>query len=131
MVFTADQSPSPFLPPSPLSSLAFPSLSTNQRQEYIDRLERILYTNIRPWWLGNSVVDLENGMREKGGREGGRAEGRREGATQHHPNTKAEEWRGIPALYLIWTHVHTYIYDQEVSTSTMTSMGTTLALLPK
>lgn len=41
--------------------LAFPSLSTNQRQEYIDRLECILYTNIRPWWLGNSVVDLENG----------------------------------------------------------------------
>jgi len=53
--------PSPPSPPSPLFSLAFPSLSSDQRQGYIDRLELILFTNIRPWWLGNHVLDLENG----------------------------------------------------------------------
>ena len=52
----------PPLPPlHPLPSVLPSQPFIGQRQGYIDRLELILYTNIRPWWLGNHVLDLENG----------------------------------------------------------------------
>jgi hypothetical protein len=41
--------------------MAFPQLTPTEREEYVSRLETILYENIYPFWVQDSVIDRVNG----------------------------------------------------------------------